>query len=196
MRQPDVDPDLIREVLASGPEGERPTTTEAAKIITARLGRPVSRSLVKAALQRHGWDDVPKGRTGRPRVTTYQVERDLGPIEHRHKRSHHWLKLAAYERLVTGRSNGGRFAEAARAYVETRKREVMPTDYSPDHGFYVRPGWPWEVGCHYRQPVPEGARALVELALKLRSETDNPVAKWVTEEHVAYWQRHWGELPE
>jgi hypothetical protein len=102
-RAPDVDPELIRQVMSRSP---RPTSAAAAKWISEYLGRPVSASLIRLAIRRHpewalGAGSSANDTTRRP-VMKYECERALGPILPKDKKAHVWMMLTAYERMQAG----------------------------------------------------------------------------------------------
>ena len=171
-RPPSVDPELVRQVfkqLMQKNNDQRPTAAEVAEVISEKLNKPVSKDLISKIVQRRGaeWGlgEAPKGGTWA--AMDYACEKALGPIEPKHKTSHDWVMLTAFERHRAGliqadQANGIN----AVAYVQKRTRGGLVTDYTRSGGFYTRVALPWELGCWYRQPAPEYARQEMEIHLR------------------------------
>lgn len=167
-RAPDVDPDLIRQVMSRTP---RPSIAEAAKYLAEYLGKPVSEPLIRSAVRRHRdkWNlgDPPKASTaGAP--MDYEFVKALGPISPEHVKTHDWTMLSAYERSRAGLLAAQvPTAKNADGYVAKRRRLGLVTDYNQSQGFFTRPGLPWELEAksYLKMPPPEYARLEVEAAL-------------------------------
>lgn len=167
-RAPDVDPELIRQVMSAEP---RPTAAQAAATIAGMLGKPVSVSLIKSAIHRHReeWQlgTPPLARTCGPAMF-YACEEALGPIRDEHKSGFHWIMLTAYERGKAGLiSLGGTTAIKAQDYVAYRWRFGLVTDYALPCGFHTRAALPWEldIKSYFKIDPPEYARLEMEQAL-------------------------------
>lgn len=198
-RRPDVDPDLIKEVLAGEPGSKRPNSTEAAEVLANLIDHPVAAGLVRGAINRHPEWGVPTGLEGRPPAMDYAVERDLGPIRRDHKKSHHLKKLRAYERMVakgTTEDAKGAWPVKVLDYVGYRLSTGRVTAYDRDlaAGWYTRMALPWEMGHYYAQRVPVRARDI----LREYREYDRPMIYTlagertldipVTDDHRAFWE--------
>jgi hypothetical protein len=190
-RAPDVDPELIRQVMSRSP---RPTSAAAAKWISEYLGRPVSASLIRLAIRRHpewalGAGSSANDTTRRP-VMKYECERALGPILPKDKKAHVWMMLTAYERMQAGiLAHQAPSAVNADGFVAKRRKLGLVVDYTQSTGFYDRPAMPWEleVKSYLKMPPPEYARLEVEAALpdpEILGEVRKYWADWLSTDRI------------
>lgn len=162
-RRPDINPEDVRQVMSASP---RPTSTEAARVLARRLGKPVSAGYIRQVVRRHpDWELEPALENGSLPALDYECERALGPIEREHKATNAWTCLTTYERFRAGLLGETEATKAAETYVARKLRAGLVVDYHRDTGLYDRIALPWEEGCYLKQPLPEFPRLEVDAAL-------------------------------
>lgn len=203
-RSPDVPVEVIQFALRTKADGTRPTSVEAAVIVSELVNREVGSALVRQALKRHPEWGFPPGESGRPPRMRYGVDSALAPFRRADKDSHHLVKMRAFERMEAGLvPTDGAWGDAVKSYIFERLTSGQVTDYDRDLGWATRLALPWEIGYYYRQQPPlMRARTLLKEFATQGGHTlttmhgSHKVDVFISEDHVTWWKQQFEVFPE